>query len=103
MFAHKRTGDPWPGSVSFQRTAGLLQCRTFKQCALKAARASGEDLRWFVIDTIPISDIYINGVTVLKDLKQKLAGQNVKLVLAERQSEIETGLRQIGEQVENVK
>jgi len=38
----------------------------------------------------------------LKDLKQKLAGQNVKLVLAGRQSEIETGLRQIGEQVENV-
>ena len=55
-----------------------------------------------MIDTIPISDIDINGVTVLKDLKQKLAGQNVKLVLAGRQSEIETGLRQIGEQVENV-
>ena len=28
-----------------------------------------------VIDTFPISDVDINGVTVLKDLKQKLAGK----------------------------
>ena len=93
-----------PGLVLFRFNAPLVffNAEHFKQCALKAARASGEDLRWFVIDTIPISDIDINGVTVLKDLKQKLAGQNVKLVLAGRQSEIETGLRQIGEQVENV-
>ena len=93
-----------PGLVLFRFNAPLVffNAEHFKQCALKAARASGENLRWFVIDTIPISDIDINGVTVLKDLKQKLAGQNVKLVLAGRQSEIETGLRQIGEQVENV-
>ena len=93
-----------PGLVLFRFNAPLVffNAEHFKQCALKADRASGEDLRWFVIDTIPISDIDINGVTVLKDLKQKLAGQNVKLVLAGRQSEIETGLRQIGEQVENV-
>ena len=93
-----------PGLVLFRFNAPLVffNAEHFKQCALKAARASGDDLRWFVIDTIPISDIDINGVTVLKDLKQKLAGQNVKLVLAGRQSEIETGLRQIGEQVENV-
>ena len=93
-----------PGLVLFRFNAPLVffNAEHFKQCALKAARASGEDLRWLVIDTIPISDIDINGVTVLKDLKQKLAGQNVKLVLAGRQSEIETGLRQIGEQVENV-
>ena len=93
-----------PGLVLFRFNAPLVffNAEHFKQCALKAAKASGEDLRWFVIDTIPISDLDINGVTVLKDLKQKLAGQNVKLVLAGRQSEIETGLRQIGEQVENV-
>ena len=93
-----------PGLVLFRFNAPLVffNAEHFKQCALKAAKASGEDLRWFVIDTIPISDIDINGVTVLKDLKQKLAGQNVKLVLAGRQSEIETGLRQIGEQVKNV-
>ena len=93
-----------PGLVLFRFNAPLVffNAEHFKQCALKAAKSSGDDLRWFVIDTIPISDIDINGVTVLKDLKQKLAGQNVKLVLAGRQSEIETGLRQIGEQVKNV-
>ena len=88
-----------PGLVLFRFNAPLVffNAEHFKQCALKAAKSSGDDLRWFVIDTIPISDIDINGVTVLKDLKQKLADQNVKLVLAGRQSEIETGLRQIGE------
>ena len=93
-----------PGLVLFRFNAPLVffNAEHFKQCALKAAKSSGDDLRWFVIDTIPISDIDINGVTVLKDLKQKLADQNVKLVLAGRQSEIETGLRQIGEQVKNV-
>lgn len=55
-----------------------------------------------MVDTIPISDIDINGLTVSKDLKQSLAYQNVKLILAGCQSEIGTGFQQIGEPVENV-
>ena len=39
------------------------------QCSLKAAKALGDDLRWSVVDSIPISDFDINGLTVLKDLK----------------------------------
>ena len=72
------------------------------QCALKAAKALGDDLRWSVVDSIPISDFDINGLTVLKDLKQSLASQSMKLVLAGRQSEIGSGLQRIGELVENV-
>ncbi len=93
-----------PGLVLFRFNAPLVffNADHFKQCALKAANASGEDLRWFVIDTIPISEIDINGVVVLKDLKQRLASQNVQLVLAGRQSEFVTRMRHMGEPVENV-
>ena len=93
-----------PGLVLFRFNAPLVffNADHFKQCALKAANASGEDLRWFVIDTIPISEIDINGVVVLKDLKQRLASQNVQLVLAGRQSEFVTRMRQMGEPTENV-
>ena len=93
-----------PGLVLFRFNAPMVffNADHFKQCALKAAKASGEDLRWFVIDTIPISEIDINGVVVLKDLKQRLASQNVQLVLAGRQSEFVTRMRHIGEPIENV-
>ena len=93
-----------PGLVLFRFNAPLVffNADHFKQCALKAAKASGEDLRWFVIDTIPISEIDINGVVVLKDLKQRLASQNVQLVLAGRQSEFVTRMRHMGEPTENV-
>ena len=74
----------------------------FKQCALKATKASGDDLRWFVIDTIPISEIDINGVVVLKELKQRLASQNIELDLAGRHSEYVTRMRHMGEPTENV-
>mgnify|MGYP001988154535 FL=1 len=93
-----------PGLVLFRFNAPMVffNADHFKQCALKAAKASGEDLRWFVIDTIPISEIDINGVVVLKDLKQRLASQNVQLVLAGRQSEFVTRMRHMGEPIENV-
>ena len=93
-----------PGLVLFRFNAPLVFFKAdhFKQCALKAVQASGDDLRWFVIDTIPISEIDINGVVVLKDLKQRLASQNVQLVLAGRQSEFLTRMRHMGEPAENV-
>jgi len=93
-----------PGLVLFRFNAPLVffNADHFKQCALTAAKASGDDLRWFVIDTIPISEIDINGVVVLKDLKQRLASQNVQLVLAGRQSEFVTRMRHMGEPIENV-
>ena len=93
-----------PGLVLFRFNAPLVffNADHFNQCALKAVQASGDDLRWFVIDTIPISEIDINGVVLLKDLKQRLASQNVQLVLAGRQSEFVTRMRHMGEPAENV-
>jgi high affinity sulfate transporter 1 len=93
-----------PGMVLFRFNAPLVffNADHFKQCALAAVRASGDDLRWFVIDAIPISDVDINGLAVLKDLQQKLASRNVKLVWAGRQSEFLSCLRGMGEPTERV-
>ena len=93
-----------PGLLLFRFNAPLVffNADHFKQCALEAADASGADLRWFVIDAIPISDIDINGLAVLSDLKQRLASRNVQLVLAGRQSEILSGLSQMGESVDQL-
>jgi len=88
-----------PGMVLFRFNAPLVffNADHFKQCALSAAQASGTDLRWFVIDAIPISDIDINGLVVLKDLQQKLASRNIQLVWAGRQSELLMCLERMGE------
>ena len=88
-----------PGMVLFRFNAPLVffNADHFKQCALSAAQASGKDLRWFVIDAIPISDIDINGLVVLKDLQQKLASRNIQLVWAGRQSELLMCLERMGE------
>ncbi len=93
-----------PGMVLFRFNAPLVffNADHFKQCALAAVRASGDDLRWFVIDAIPISDVDINGLAVLKDLQQKLASRNIKLVWAGRQSEFLSCLREMGEPTERV-
>jgi len=88
-----------PGMVLFRFNAPLVffNADHFKQCALSAAQASGTDLRWFVIDAIPISDIDINGLVVLKDLQQKLASRHIQLVWAGRQSELLMCLERMGE------
>ena len=88
-----------PGMVLFRFNAPLVffNADHFKQCALSAAQASGTDLRWFVIDAIPISDMDINGLAVLKDLQRKLSSRNIQLVWAGRQSEMLMCLERMGE------
>ena len=88
-----------PGMVLFRFNAPLVffNADHFKQRALASAQASGDDLRWFVIDAIPISDIDINGLEALKELQHKLANRNIQLVWAGRQSELLMCLKRMGE------
>ena len=68
----------------------------FKQRALAAADAAGKDVRWFVIDAIPISDIDVNGLYALRDLNMELEARGVTLMLAGRRTELLIWLREIG-------
>ena len=58
-----------PDMMLFRFNAPLVffNADHFKQ-RLASAQESGDDLRWFVIDAIPISDIDINGLEALKEL-----------------------------------
>jgi len=68
----------------------------FKQRALAAADAAGKDVRWFVIDAIPISDIDVNGLYALRDLNAELEARGITLILAGRRTEFLSWLRKIG-------
>ena len=68
----------------------------FKQRALAAADAVGKDVRWFVIDAIPISDIDVNGLYALRDLNAELEARGITLILAGRRTEFLIWLREIG-------
>jgi high affinity sulfate transporter 1 len=68
----------------------------FKQRALAAASAAGSELKWFVIDTIPIADVDINGLYALRDLREALESHGITLVLAGRRTEFLDWFQKIG-------
>jgi MFS superfamily sulfate permease-like transporter len=68
----------------------------FKQRALAAADTAGKDVRWFVIDAIPISDIDMNGLYALRDLNAELEARGTALIFAGWRTEFLIWLRQIG-------
>ena len=68
----------------------------FKQRALAAADAAGPELRWFVIDAIPISEVDLDGLYALRDLRVALEARGVVLVLAGRRTEFLDWMRAVG-------
>lgn len=94
-----------PGMVLFRFNAPLVffNADHFKQQALAAVQQSGDGLRWFVIDAIPISDVDISGMAALKDLHRQLQERHINLVWAGRQSEIFDILKKMGLFTEQVK
>jgi high affinity sulfate transporter 1 len=86
----------FPGLVLFRFNAPLtfFNADYFKQQALAAA--SGPDLKWFVIDAIPISDFDINGLYAMRDLRDALKARGASLIIAGRRTEFLMWLREIG-------
>jgi len=93
-----QTAKTFPGLALFRFNAPLtfFNADYFKRRALAAANAAGPDLQWFVIDAIPISDVDINGLYALRDLREALGARGTVLVLAGRRTEFLNGLREIG-------
>ena len=89
---------PLPGLVLFRFNAPLVFFNSdyFKQRALAAADRAEQGLRWFVIDAIPISNIDLNGLYALRDLREALESRGVTLVLAGRRTEFLNWLRGMG-------
>jgi high affinity sulfate transporter 1 len=95
---HGTAAKTLPGLVLFRFNGPLtfFNGDYFKQRALAAADAAGKDVRWFVIDAIPISDIDVNGLYALRDLNVELEARGTTLILAGRRTEFLIWLREIG-------
>jgi high affinity sulfate transporter 1 len=95
---HGTSAKTFPGLVLFRFNGPLtfFNGDYFKQRALAAADAGGEDVRWFVIDAIPISDIDMNGLYALRDLNVELEARGATLIFAGRRTEFLIWLREIG-------
>jgi high affinity sulfate transporter 1 len=93
-----RSAQTFPGLTLFRFNAPLtfFNADYFKQRALAAADAAGPDLQWFVIDAIPISDIDINGVYAVRDLREALEARGATLIIAGRRTEFLMWLRETG-------
>jgi MFS superfamily sulfate permease-like transporter len=79
-----------PGLVLFRFNAPLVffNAPYFKQQALAAMHAAGPDLRWFVVDTVPMTGVDYTGYTELQEVAEALRRQGAELVLAGRMTEI---------------
>ena len=98
MERHGTAARTVPGLVVFRFNGPLtfFNADYFKQRALAAADGAGENLRWFIIDAIPISDIDVNGLYALRDLNTDLEARGTTLVFAGRRTEFLIWLREIG-------
>ena len=92
-----RNAKTFPGLALFRFNAPLtfFNADYFQAAALAAANAAGPDLQWFVIDAIPISDVDINGLYALRDLREALEARGTILILAGRRTEFLNWLREI--------
>jgi high affinity sulfate transporter 1 len=88
----------WPGIVIFRFDGPItfFNSAYFKQRTLRAADAAGPELKWFVLDMIPVSQVDVTGLYVIRELHQTLVERGVKLVYAGRRAEIIQWTRQVG-------
>jgi high affinity sulfate transporter 1 len=93
-----QTAKTFPGLVMYRFGSPItfFNCDYFKRRALAAADAAGAQLRWFVIDALPITHVDVTGLQAIRDLRQAMDARGVRLVMAGRRTEYLNWLREIG-------
>lgn len=78
----------WPGIViyRFDGPITFFNSAYFKQRVLRAADTAGPELKWFVLDMIPVSQVDVTGFYTIRDLGHALVARGVKLVYAGRKA-----------------
>jgi len=79
-----------PGLLLFRFNAPLVffNAPHFKQKAQAAIDAAGPDLKWFVLDALPVTQVDVTAYCVLDDLAQTLRARGAELMLAGRMTEV---------------
>ena len=88
----------FPGLVvyRFNSPIAFFNSAYFKQRVLRAAKTAGPDLKWFVIDMIPITKIDLTGMDALQSAASELEEQGIRLFFAGRKTQHLNWLRQTG-------
>jgi MFS superfamily sulfate permease-like transporter len=78
-----------PGMLLFRFNAPIVffNAPFFKRSILHAVQSAGPDLKWVVVDMIPITMIDITGLEALRDVIDILSRRGVTLTAAGRQTE----------------
>ena len=87
-----------PGLLLFRFNAPLVffNAPYFKQQALAAMAAAGPELKWLVLDALPITQLDATGYDALEDLSRALRASGAELVLAGRLTESDQARRAKG-------
>jgi high affinity sulfate transporter 1 len=88
----------WPGILIYRFDAPIVffNATYFKQRALRAVDRAGPELRWFVLDMIPISGLDVTGAYALRELKQELELRGIRFIYAGRKTEFVQWLHATG-------
>ena len=78
-----------PGLLLFRFNAPIVffNAPFFKRSVLDAAEAAGPELKWFVIDMIPVTMLDITGLQAAADVIETLRARGVVFIAAGRQTE----------------
>jgi len=84
---HART---LPGILIFRFNAPIVffNASYFRKTVLDAVSNAGRDLRWFVLDAIPVSQIDVTGWHTLTELMEELEQRQTYFVIAGRRTQI---------------
>lgn len=68
----------------------------FKRSALKAVADAGPEVRWLVLDAVPVTSHDVTGRRALRELERELGARDIAIALAGRQTEIANWRRETG-------
>jgi MFS superfamily sulfate permease-like transporter len=87
-----------PGMLIFRFNAPIVffNASYFRKRALDAIAAAGPDLRWFVLDAIPVSQIDVTGWHAATELMDELNQRDIRLMIAGRRSQVRGYARNAG-------
>jgi len=87
--ARHPTAQTHSGLLLFRFNAPLVffNASYFKQRAQAAIDAAGPQLKWLVLDALPVTQVDVTGYCALDDLAQTLRAKGVELILAGRMTE----------------
>jgi len=87
-----------PGLVLFRFNGPIVffNAPYFRREVLATVQRAGPDLKWFVLDLLPVTEIDVTGFFVMTDVAKQLRARGIAVVVAGRQTEFETWAAQRG-------